>query len=143
MEPRPNVMVRNDRRARKASRQTKPRQTPDALRQLVRLQLHEGAEQLDAVEDDHDTADAINPREDAYVDPAAQPIRREGQGVEPYEAGGCKARDEAGAATWGKRGPERAQHDGSVDDGLRVQPRHHEGCEDDLREGPVHVLVAG
>ena len=94
MEPRPNVMVRNDRRARKASRQTKPRQTPDALRQLVRLQLHEGAEQLEAVEGDHDAADAVHPRESAHVDLATQPVENKSQGVEPDEAGGCEACDE-------------------------------------------------
>ena len=125
MEPRPNVMVRTDRRARKASRQTKPRQTPDALRQLVRLQLHEGAEQLDTVEDDHDTADAINPCESVHVDLATQPVEHKSQGVEPGEVGGCEACNETRVAARGKRGPECAQHDGSVDDGLRVQPCRH------------------
>ena len=85
MKPRLNATVRNDCRARKNSRQTKPRQTPDTLHRLFRLHQHEGGEQLEAVEDDHDTADAVNPREDAYVDPTAQPIRREGQGIEPGE----------------------------------------------------------
>lgn len=54
-------------------------QTPDAPHQLFRLQQHKGAEQFETVESDHNAADAINPRESAHVDLAAQPVEHEGQ----------------------------------------------------------------
>ena len=105
-------------------------------------QLQKTPRQLAAIEDNHRAAHLVDDVEDLIGEPGTEQGDDGRDAQKPQHRRAGKAADEKHVAAGRQAGPERPQHHGAVDNGLRIEPCHHAGGGDHLPDGHVHVPTA-